>query len=137
MGNQPPSGSDMDSPNVSGSQSKRQSGIPDGPQPAPQLGHPSSPAMVRVLKNNPIRSKPSELLEPFNPCFLPACVRSWQGNPAVTTKPLLDDSHAERIGFAEGDGAPADSLGGKAEGSGSREDISMVQVPLPFPETPT
>jgi hypothetical protein len=36
-------------------------------------------------------------------------LRSWQGKPALTTKPLLEDAETKRVDLAEADRLPSDS----------------------------
>src|SRR5690606_37366181 len=87
----------------------RQRGIPSRDEKSlPQFGHPSSPRMARVLDNNPIRAKPSELFDPLKPRRFPATDMSWQGKPAVTIKPSSKHSDAERVDLAEADRLPSD-----------------------------
>lgn len=77
--------------------------------------------MVGVLDNEPIRVKPSELLVPFKPKRLPAGLKSWQGNPADTTKTSLDDTPTELVGLTERDGFPSDSVSCDREPADSAE----------------
>jgi hypothetical protein len=107
--------------NVNGSHSKRQAGIPSLVQAAPQLGHPSTPGVVDVLDNKPIRANPNELCDPSSPACLPAIDKSWQGKPAVTIKPSLKHSDAEIVDFAKADGFPSNSLRSDGESSDAAE----------------
>jgi hypothetical protein len=48
-------------------------------------------------------------------------LRSWQGNPAVTTKLLLQYAEAKRVNLAEPNGLPSESAGGNGESSDPAE----------------
>jgi hypothetical protein len=115
----------MDRSNVSGSHSKRQAGIPSLVEAAPQLGHPSAPGVVDVLDNKPIRSNPSELRWPVRPACRPAIDKSWQGNPAVTIKPFLDNRDTERVDLAELVSDPSDPLSCDREAADSRKEVKV------------
>jgi hypothetical protein len=136
VGNQPPTGSDMDRSNVSGSHSKRQAGIPSLVQAAPQLGHPSTPGVVDVFDNKPIRVKPRELRRPANnPAWRPAILRSWQGKPAVTTKASSEDLEAESVDLAKADVPPVKVSCSKCKSSYAAEQIEVSHSRVPSRRT--
>jgi hypothetical protein len=62
--------------------------------------------MESVFNNEPIRANPKKLFDPFRPARLPTGDRSWQGKPAVTIKPSLEEFKAKGIDFAESDRGP-------------------------------
>jgi hypothetical protein len=81
-----------------------------------------------ILDNNPISLNANELFEPDKPCCFPAIERSWQGKPADTTKPSLQDVEAKMVGLAKADGFPSDSFGGNCEPADSTKYIKMFHI---------
>src|SRR3990167_2950323 len=122
----------MDRSNFSGSHSKRQAGISESVQTAPQLGHPGAPPVKIVFENQPIRLKPRELRDPEKPMRRPATEMSWHGNPAVTIRESpVEHSEAERVDFVEPDCSPSHALGSDGESADSAEQVKVPHRPTP------
>jgi hypothetical protein len=96
----------MRSPELSGSHSKRQAGIPSFVESAPQLGHPAPPSLVDVLDNDP--SGPQELdgEEEFLMKSGPRTVEP--GEPSGAREILTGEPAADEIDGL--DGLPLDGL---------------------------